>query len=191
MHELVRAAASGTLPDWAVAGPRRREHMARVADLLGGWATALGLSEDEAARWRAVGYLHDVVRDADPAELRDRIPPVLHVWPDLLLHGPAGAELMRTAGVMDGELLDAVAFHTLGHPGFRRLGRALYAADFLDPGRPFLPEWRAELRERVPDELDTVVFEILRARLRHLLDRGLPILPRTMEFWNQVAGEQG
>ena len=188
-HPIVVDAAEGRLPDWAVAGPSRRRHMARVAELLGGWAEALSLDADEVTRWRAAGHLHDVLRDAEPDALRPRVPPLLQSIPAALLHGPAAAERLRVEGIEDGALLHAIAFHTVGSPDFRRVGRALYAADFLEPGRPYLPDWRAELRGRMPDELDAVTREVVRARIRHRLDAGEPVLSRTLEFWNGLTEE--
>lgn len=189
MHETVSDAAGGILPSWAVADDGRRSHMARVSALLDEWSEALDLPDIERKRWRAVGYLHDALRDEDPSALRPRVPPALAGLPDPLLHGPAAAERLRTAGVDDGELLLAVAFHTVGDARLGRLGRALYAADFLEPGRPFLPEWRAELRERMPSELDDVVRAIVRARVGNLMERGTAVQPRTLEFWNALVEE--
>lgn len=164
--------------------------MARVADLMGAWAASAGLGTADVVRWRAAAHLHDALRDADPEVLRPRLPPELQRLEAPLLHGPAAAERLRIDGVEDGELLSAVAYHTVGSPDFGRLGRALYAADFLEPGRTFLPEWRAELRSRMPGELDEVVFEILGARLRHRVERGGRILPRTLDFWNRLVEER-
>ena len=161
--------------------------MGRVAELLGEWAAAAASSEDEVTRWRALGHLHDVLRDEDFETLRARVPPDLRSLPGEILHGPAAAERLRVDGVDDGGLLRAIAFHTLGHPDFDEGGRALYAADFLDPARSFLAEWRAALRDRMPDALDDVVFEIARARIAHLVEQGSTIYPGTLAFWNALA----
>lgn len=190
MHDIVTQAAEGRLPSWAVVSDQRRAHMGRVADVLGGWSDTLGLGPSERARWRAVGFLHDVLRDEDPSVLRERVPPAERDLPGPLLHGPAGAERLRVEGVLDGELLAAVAFHTVGDVSFGRFGRALYAADFLEPGRSFLADWRAELRGRMPAELDDVVFEIVRARVMKLVERGEGVRPRTLEFWNHLVKER-
>ena len=40
LHPWVVAAADGELPKWAVAGTKRREHMAQVAKLLKKWSKA-------------------------------------------------------------------------------------------------------------------------------------------------------
>jgi HD superfamily phosphohydrolase YqeK len=164
--------------------------MARVAELLDTWSTRLGHDEVERLRWRAAGYLHDALRDAPADQLRARLSGT-EPFPDALLHGPAAAELLREEGVDDEELLAAVAYHTIGDPALGRLGRALYAADFLEPGRTFLPELRADLRKRAPDELDFVVMEVARERLRNLVQRGLLLHRRTVAFWNALVEESG
>lgn len=107
-----------------------------------------------------------------------------------MLHGPAASELLRVEGVMDGSFLMAVAYHTLGHPGLGPAARALYAADFLEPGRDIRNEWRGGLRSRMPHDAEAVVREILSARIVHLLDTGRPIRPETAAFWNQMARER-
>ena len=186
-HPLVQAAAGGVLPDWSVAGPQRLMHMARVATLLDAWADELGLSTEERVRWRAAGYLHDALRDASEASLRS-LAGALGDVPNLLLHGPAAASCLRRDGVADEELLAAVAFHTTGDPAFRQLGRALYAADFLEPGRTYLGEREVELRARAPRDLDAVVLEVARARTAHL-EGTMAIHPRTMAFMRTLESE--
>ncbi len=190
MHPVVVDAARGTLPAWAVAGEERRAHMARVAALLGAWAEALDLDRDDAQRWRAAAYLHDALRDEEPRLLRPLVAGEDRELPGPLLHGPAAAARLRTEGVRDEPLLRAVAYHTVGDAGFDRLGRALYAADFLEPGRSFLVERRAALRRRMPEGLDEVVFLIAQARIASLVERGDRICPRTLGFWNAFAGER-
>ena len=181
---------AGRLPSWTVASDARRAHMRRVAHLLDEWAAGLGLEDAERMRWRGAACLHDSLRDEDPEALRPRVPPDLAPLPGPLLHGPAAAERLRIEGVVDGELLLAIAFHTVGDPRLGLMGRLLYAADFLEPGRPFLSEWRAGLRARMPGELDDVVFTIVRARIVNLLERGTTILPRTTAFWNALVEER-
>lgn len=183
----VDEAANGRLPEWAQAKPKRREHVARVAALMREWAMALGLPADEVARWSAAGYLHDALRDADPDELRPAVPPAFRDLPGKLLHGPAAAE--RLAGEADDELRDAIRYHTLGSPRFGALGRALYLADFLEPGRTFDPQWTASLRRRMPREMDAVLREVVEARVGHVARNGGTLHPETTAFHAQVQGE--
>lgn len=191
LHPRVRSAGEGEFPEWARAEPERRDHMRRVAGLMESWARARGEAEDEVLSWSAAGILHDALRDAPPDTLRPELEPEWSGWPGALLHGPAAAARIRTEGVDDGELLRAVAYHTVGHAGFGDLGKALYCADFLEPGRQFEREWREELRARLPEELHEVTREVVAARIRYLLDRGRRIFPVTIRFWNRLAGGEG
>lgn len=185
LSPLVRAAARGQLPAWACVKPKRYEHMRRVAALLEGWAHALGLPADEAARWTAAGWLHDAMRDCDVEEMRALVPPAFRDLHPNLLHGPAAAE--RLAGHADEELREAVRFHTLGSAGFGALGRALYLADFMEPGRTFSPEWTAALRARMPHDADAVLREVVAARVEHVGESG-EVHPETLAFHRAVAG---
>jgi 2-amino-4-hydroxy-6-hydroxymethyldihydropteridine diphosphokinase len=164
--------------------------MKRVADLLDSWAEKLGLAEGERVRWKAAGHLHDALRDEGADALRALVPARFRDLPAELLHGPASAERLRAAGVDDDELLGALTFHTIGDASLAMLGRAVYAADFLEPGRTFLGEWRAELRERMPHEMDLVLPAIVRARIQNLLDTWTSVLPETVGFWNALVAER-
>jgi len=188
LSAVVRAAARGDLPAWARVTPPRREHVARVVALLDEWAVALGLGEEERAEWLAAGWLHDSLRDADPQGLRPLLPAAQASLPPWLLHGPAAA--LRLEGVASESVRAAVAYHTIGHPTLDRLGKALYLADFLEPGRDFSVEWRASLRERMPAELDAVLVEVIASRIQHLLEVRKPIRPETAAFWSSVVGTE-
>jgi 2-amino-4-hydroxy-6-hydroxymethyldihydropteridine diphosphokinase len=185
LHPLIEAAGrTGALPDWAVCRPDRRAHAARVADLMSGWATTLGLEESEIIRWTAAGHLHDALKDAPVPDL---VPLVDSGWPDPLVHAAACATRLREDGVRDEELLLAIAYHSTGHPDFGSLGEFLYMADFLDPGRRFLASEREKLRGRLPTDRDPVLLEVLRHRITMLLDHGTLVLPVSLLLWNRVV----
>ena len=186
LHPIIAAAAEGRLPVWAVAGTRRRMHMERVADLLERWAREMGLVGEEIARWRAAGILHDALRDASPGELVRILPERLRKLPPKGYHGPAAAILLRDDGVSDRGLLRAVRWHTLGSKNFGRLGKALFAADSLEPGRAGNRKRREKLRARASRDLDRVVTEIVRNRIDYRVRAELPVHPRTIGFWNSL-----
>lgn len=186
--DVIRAAARGQLPAWACMGPERREHVERVAELMERWARQLGLPARERERWVGAAWLHDALRDAPPERLRADLDPPFRELPDPLLHGPAAAS--RLGDDADPELRDAVCYHTIGHPSLDTLGRALYLADYLDPGRSFAREERREQRDRCPGEMAGVLREVLRARIIHLLGQGSAMRPETLGFWNRLAEER-
>lgn len=191
LHPVVEAAAEGSYPEWTRASAKRREHMERVTALLDRWAGDAGLDEVDRRRWRALGRLHDTLKEEKPSVLRTALPAELAALPDPVLHGPAVAERLRREGVDDEPFLAALAWHTLGHETLDSAGRALYAADFLEPGRRLRDGWRKKLRQRMPGELDEVVREIVRARIIHLLKKRRPVRPETLGFWNSVSDREG
>ena len=173
------------LPPWAEASPRRQDHMARVSELMGAWAEEMGLPAAEVDRWRRAGWLHDCLRDADSEALRTEVPADLRDLPGPALHGPAAAE--RLAPLVDPEMADAIRYHTFGHPGWGKLGRALYLADYLEPGRKWNAERRAELRSRVPGEFDAVLAEVVAERLSHTISKQQPLRRESVAFWNALV----
>ncbi len=186
LHPLVEAAGrERALPGWAACKRERREHSARVANLMALWSSDLGLPEEDRVRWVAAGQLHDALKDAPKEALKPLAGPD---WPDPLLHAPACAARLEAEGVRDDELLLAIAHHSTGHPEFEALGECLYVADFLEPGRGYLTEEHAELRSRMPDERSEVLRTVIRLRMKRLIDRGLPLRDDSVRFWNRVVG---
>ncbi len=147
-------AASIELPPWAQVSPTRREHIARVTSLLVTWAAALGMPAAEGAAWRDAGRWHDALRDAGEADLR--------AWsgepalPAGLLHGPAAANRLEQLGETRTDVLDAIRWHTIGSQAWGRTGRALYMADYLEPGRKFSRADRAYLASQVPRDFNGI-----------------------------------
>src|SRR3954471_1310198 len=105
MHPLVEAAAAGRLPEWAQVSQKRADHIARVSALLGEWADAANLSDEDRKRWRAAGTLHDVLHGAKHDELRAIVPEIFRDLPGKVLHGPACVVRLREEGVDDEPLL--------------------------------------------------------------------------------------
>lgn len=187
LSPLVEGAALGELPEWARAGKKRRAHMGRVAALMREWAEALALPERDVKRWTATGWLHDILREADPEELRPGVPLLFRPLPGKLLHGPAAA--VRLKDDLDPEMCEAIRFHTLGSPRFGKLGRALYLADFLEPGRTFDPEYTGSLRARMPGDMDAIFREVVRLRWKHITGKGGTAHPETQALYEQVESE--
>lgn len=178
------AAIDTALPDWAQASDRRRRHIGRVIALLMEWADVMRLSAEERASWYSAGLLHDALRDAPESELRG-----LADDPDReveLLHGPAVANLLASRGEASPSVLLAIRHHTVGCPDWDRTGRALYMADFLEPGRGFAKRDRAFLAAQVPHDFDGVFRQVLRARLEYALREGYTLFPETVALWNAV-----
>ncbi|HUF29876.1 MAG TPA: hypothetical protein VMM77_04360 [Gemmatimonadaceae bacterium] len=168
------------LPAWAEVRESRRAHIARVTALLDQWAEAMRLEPDEARAWHDAGRWHDVLRDADPERLDvpgDGLPAGMR-------HGPAAAARLRLEGEVREPVLEAIAWHTVGYPRWERVGRALYMADYLEPGRAFEREERAYLAAQVPNDFAGTFREVVRRRLIWALRDGHRLHPNTIALWN-------
>lgn len=175
--------ASVSLPAWAVVSDKRRAHISRVVELISRWAVAMELPEDEASRWTAAARLHDALRDADEPMLRTLSGE--GTCAAELLHGPAAAVRAEQDGERRQDVLDAVRYHTTGFSGWNRTGRALYMADFLEPGRRFLIAERAFLAEQASRDMDATFRQVVRLRLEWSLSQGGELFPEAVELWNR------
>ena len=173
------------LPSWARVSEKRRGHIARVTALLDRWAAELHVPPDEARAWHDAGLFHDALRDAPEEELRALVgDPSL---PSQILHGPAAAARLLRDGEAREDLLEAVRWHTVGNGAWARTGRALYMADFLEPGRSFARADRAFLASHLVHDFDGVFRQVVRQRLEWSLREGNQLYPETVSLWNDVA----
>ncbi|MCC6243130.1 MAG: hypothetical protein IT353_09830 [Gemmatimonadaceae bacterium] len=172
------------LPSWSVISPKRRDHIVRVVALLDRWSSRMALDDAEQQAWRDAGLWHDALRDADETTLRQLTNDFER--PYGLLHGPAAAMRREAEGEERREVLDAIRYHTIGFAGWSAVGRALYMADFLEPGRTFMQVDRAFLADRVPEAFDAVFRQVVRLRLEWAIREGKGLAAETVAMWNAV-----
>jgi 2-amino-4-hydroxy-6-hydroxymethyldihydropteridine diphosphokinase len=172
------------LPPWSVVSPRRRAHIERVAALLAAWANQMDIDAGEAAAWYDAARLHDALRDAPEQQLRELVPNASYSGP--MLHGPAAAARLAADGERRNSVLDAVRYHTVGCSTWDRTGRALYMADFLEPGRSFGLADRGFLTANVPHDFDGVFRQVVRQRLEWALREGNALYHESVDLWNSV-----
>ncbi len=173
------------LPAWAVVSDRRREHISRVTALMDSWAQAMQLDTASRQAWHDAGRWHDALRDADEETLRDLAGTPADYTLEML-HGPAAAARLARDGETREELLAAIRHHTVGSTGWHQLGRALYMADYLEPGRKFSRADRSWLACQVPTDFDGTFRQVIRARLEWSLREGMHLFPQTIALWNEV-----
>ena len=178
-----------TTPSWATATPERVAHIERVARLVLDWAEEMGVPDSERNRWLRAVWLHDALRDAPPEELEKWAP--TSPGPPAIRHGPASAARAKADGETDRGGLDAVRYHSMGLAEWDMVGRVLYCADFLEPGRNFDKSGRAELAVRFPRDPTGVLREVARARVSRLVQSGWPLPDPTVRFWNSLFSRAG
>lgn len=163
---------------------KRLAHIARVTALLDHWSEALRLDDTSRQLWHDAGRYHDALRDAPNTDLQALT--TVYDLPDAARHGPAAAAMMIQEGEQRDELLEAVRWHTVGSGAWGPTGRALYMADFLEPGRTFAAKDRAFWAAHVPNDFDGVFRQVVRARLEWTLREGHALFPQAVALWNAV-----
>lgn len=172
------------IPAWAQVSEKRRGHIVRVTTLLMQWADVMDVPDRERQAWIDSGLWHDALKDAPEHELRALVGAT--DFELQMLHGPAVAALLERNGETREDVLNAIRYHTVGSTDWERTGRALYMADFLEPGRGFSRTDRTFLAAQVPHDFDGVFRQVVRARLEWSLREGHSLFPETVTLWNAV-----
>ena len=169
---------------------RLGEHIERVREIAGELADVHG------ADWIAVDLgaaCHDLFRAESDERLLAlageyglNVCEVERALP-MMLHGPVAATcLARHAEIEDIAVLDAVQWHTTGHPDLGLTGKIVYLADKLDPVKKRKYPFQDELRELALTDLDGALLMFVSRQAVALLERGRLIHPRAMEFRNSL-----
>jgi 2-amino-4-hydroxy-6-hydroxymethyldihydropteridine diphosphokinase len=149
----------------------------------------MGVPDAERQRWLRAVWLHDALKDAPPAAFERWAAGVS--GPNELRHGPASAARAAAEGETDRGVLDAVRYHSVGYADWDMVGRALYAADYLEPGRRHGRKRRADLAKRFPEDPTGVLTAVAAERLTRLIESRWPIPDLTVRFWNSLVERSG
>lgn len=145
---------------------------------------------------------HDLLRAVPPGELLRRaeerglaILDVERARP-VILHGPLGAlELSERFGVSDSGVLEAIRWHTTGHPSYPDWAWAMFVADKVEPAKaarwPALRSVEAVARRGVPGALSAAAARYLRLALERQRERGEPTHPLAVETLAHLAAARG
>jgi HD superfamily phosphohydrolase YqeK len=173
------------LPDWAEVKKKRRKHIIRVTTLLATWATEMNLAATERQAWIDAGRFHDALRDADVEELR-ALAGASSITEVELLHGPAAAARLERDGERRQNLLEAIRYHSIGWKNWDHVGKALYMADYLEPGRKFDRERRGALATLVPSDFDGAFKQVVTARMEYAQENGFTVYPESAALLDSI-----
>lgn len=161
----------------------RLAHCLRVEAMAVALANHYGLDQSVAAQ---AGLMHDLAKYFKPQRLLTLaskaglpIDPVDEAHPHLLHADVSALVAQQEFGVVDRDVLDGIANHTLGHPAMAPLSCIVFLADSLEPGRGHTPQLN-HLRSLCYQDLPTAVYQTCDATLTHLMERGRPIHPRAV-----------
>jgi len=135
--------------------------------------------------------LHDIAKSKNDAELKKIVknskwePDQLELAIIPVLHAPAGAVIAEELfGVKDIEVLEAIRYHTLGHPKMGKIAQVIYAADFISEDRDFVG--LNEIREEIARDFESGLYLITTHILKYQLERDNMIHPYSNDFRNKL-----
>lgn len=100
-----------------------------------------------------------------------------------LIHAKLGAYLAKTKyEVHDKRILDAILYHTTGKPNMNLLGKIIYLADYIEPGRRMIPGL-PEVRKLSFTDIDRAVCRCSELTLGFLERMGRAIDPMTRQTY--------
>ena len=154
----------------------------RVRHVLGVEEEAVRLAEKYGAdveKARIAALLHDCTKRLEPEEhyalcgkygvLLDEVERAA----PKLLHAKTGAALARAVFGVDGDVYDAILYHTTGRADMTVLEKVIYLADYIEPNRSF--DGVDTLRAAVYEDIDKGLELGLRMSIEELEERGGPI----------------
>lgn len=154
-------------------------------------AAALAMCHDECVENALLaGLLHDCAK-CIPFEEQLRLCRVhqlslseTEVHNPALLHAKLGAFLASDVyGICNTAICHAIERHTTGQPEMSKLDKILYIADYMEPGRPKLPNMKA-VRRLAYQNLDECLSLILEGTLVHLKEKKISVDPMTEYTYN-------
>ncbi len=172
---------------------RRYIHSLAVAEIARELAE---MNRIDAGKAYMAGLLHDYARGLSGSDLLKiasdnnlMLEEVERLAPDLL-HAKIGAFLLeKELGLEDAEMLQAVAFHTLGHEKMTELDKVIYIADMIEPGRDYPGIER--LKCLAFRSLDEGVLFGLDITIRHCIERRRLIHPQSIRARNAFLLQTG
>lgn len=170
---------------------KRFRHVLGVEEAAIALAGKYGASIEKAS---IAALVHDYAKERSDEEFKQIIRKegfdldLLH-WGNEIWHGLVGANLVqRELGIDDEEILQAMRVHTTGAAEMSLLDKIIYVADYIEPGRNFPGVEQA--RELAIVDLDVAVAYETKHTLAYLIEKEVPIYPKTLETYNKWVAKK-
>lgn len=165
---------------------KRYEHTLGVAHTAA--CLAMKWNEDMDKAFLA-GLLHDCAKGMSDKERLDyckkqkiAVTEVEKANPSLL-HAKAGADMAnKIYGIEDESILDAIKWHTTGHPDMSLLEEIVFIADYIEPNRAHDPEL-ITIRQEAFSDLHRATLHVYKNTLEYLSNSTKQLDPTTKESY--------
>lgn len=136
---------------------------------------------------QVAGILHDAAKYYQDNDMIDQCEKYGLIISDIerqqpyLLHGKLGASIVQhDFGIMDQEILGAIAYHTTGKPAMSLLEKIVFLADYIEPSRKIIPGL-AQIRELAFIDLDQAVYMALQNTIEYVRETNRTLDTTTLD----------
>lgn len=177
--------------DWQlkkILSKERYQHSRQVSSLAEKISDYYHIPSEKA---KLLGLIHDCAKDYSQEELKGLMKKY-HIYLDEveehipgIWHAYVGAEIARNQfKVNDPEMLDAIRYHSTASGKLGLLGKIIYIADKIEPGRQLEHVDRARIL--VWQDIDSAMLELLNQEVNLLISKNLVIHPVTIQARNEI-----
>lgn len=172
--------------------PKRFKHVLRVEEAALNLAERYGYTNLQKVSIAAL--MHDHCKDYEKDKMYQLASMYAPYEPlkfanEAIWHGLAAAELARAKyNVLDDEIVNAIAEHTIGAKKMSLLSKILFVADYIEPGRDFPGVDKA--RELADKTIDKVVFYKMRETVMHLVETNKKVYVESVVIYNHWTKKQ-
>ena len=172
--------------------PPRLEHTLRVADSAKELAGRYGEDKNKAI---TAALLHDIMKDTPREEQLYLIEKsgIILTCADLaspkIWHSIAGAAYLRgELGIADGDIFNAVYYHTTGRAGMSLLEKVIYIADYISADRTY--SGVEDMRHLAHNSLEEAMLFALEFCISKLARSRQVIHPDSVACYNELLTQQ-
>ncbi|WP_426710625.1 bis(5'-nucleosyl)-tetraphosphatase (symmetrical) YqeK [Cetobacterium sp. SF1] len=165
---------------------KRYNHILGVEETAVKLAKRYGVKEEDA---RIAALLHDYAKQFSVYEMEKIcIENFYEETKDYIdqgeiLHGYVGAYIAeKEFNIIDKNILDAIKYHTTGKRGLSILGKIIYIADSIEPGRDY-PTVKI-IREAVEEDINKGIIIESSEKIKYLVDIGAKVHLYTVDMRN-------
>lgn len=168
----------------------RYHHTLRVTDMAMKIALACDLDVEKV---EIAGLFHDLAKNLSNEELLDYME-THHIEVDdmvkrnlFLAHGMIAADIARREyHIQDHDILEAIAYHTIGREGLGPIAKVIYVADYVEPERSF--DGVEEIRKvACKGKLDKALLMSIENQMTFLLKGHHEIHPNGLAMRNELV----
>lgn len=167
--------------------PKRYNHSLNVAKMCTIIASQIQINKE---RVYYAGLAHDIAREYSFDKLKKAIISCNGFSSEfynkpILFHGPVGANILSNKfNIYDKEIINAVAYHTIGNEKLGVIGKIVYVSDYISLDRIHITDlYRSEILSL---SLDEMVIKVTDSCRIYLESKGGCLLPETENMYNEI-----